>query len=145
MSNTLTAREAIELVDNAAANLVLPETRFIDRMEIGEWPRQGDIYLVKIKEVPAGCKPSPTRRLAPGTTQGSRHIAEGDCDVLVHPQQGRINLTPCRKGGNATGPVVVAHGFWTDTHPEHAHISLPPGVYQVLGQIDPTTLRRVQD
>lgn len=145
MSNTFPAREAIQLVDNAAASLVLQETRFIEHLDIGEWSRQGDIYLVKIKEVPAGCKPSPTRQLAPGTTQGSRHIAEGDCDVLVHPQQGRINWTPCSKGGNATGPVIVARGFFTNTHPEHAHISLPAGVYQVYGQIDQTTLQRVQD
>ncbi|MFN3962515.1 MAG: hypothetical protein ACK4NQ_06020 [Fimbriimonadaceae bacterium] len=137
--------EAIQAIDDAAKALDLNETRFVERVALGEFARQGDIYIVAIDAVPAGCKPSENRQLAPGTTQGSRHIAEGAVEIYHRTDHGRIVMAKNRKGGHAIGPVIVAKDFFTVTHPEHAHVSLPPGVYQVCGQIDPVTLRRVQD
>lgn len=149
-TKTLTTAEVIQTIDNAAANLVLPETRYVERMEAGQFVRQGDIYLVclAMNQVPEGLVPTDNRQLAPGTTQGSRHIVDNTVDVFKHPKQGEIVLTNRTRGseaGHAIGPVIVAKDYFQVTHPEHAHMSLPAGTYQVLGQIDPVELRRVLD
>jgi hypothetical protein len=43
------------------------------------------------------------------------------------------------------GPVVVACGPWTVTHPKHSHHDMPAGTYQVTYQLDRQTHRRVED
>ena len=144
-------QEAISMVNRQAEALFLPETRFVDAMNLSEYARQGDIYLAKIDALPPGCKLIQNRQLAPGTTQGSRHIAGEITKVYSHPQQGEIEQVTAVidgktiAGGRAIGPVIVQEEFDVTEHPQHAHVSLPPGIYQVYGQIDPNTLRRVQD
>ena len=43
------------------------------------------------------------------------------------------------------GPVIESDTHALIEHPEHAHISLPPGVYQVCYQVDVRMMRRVED
>ena len=69
-------------------------------------------------------KRTTNRQAAPGNTQGSRHMIEGD--VVVRETSG----DPLR------GPVVVAKGDWWLRHPEHAHMQFGAGVYQVRFQRD---------
>lgn len=84
----------------------------------GAYVRQGDVLLTF-------CKPGKEKRgervserqLAPGSTQGSRHIAEGDVAIYAP-------ATP----SPLIGPLlVVGEGGCTITHPEHRHYRLPAG------------------
>ena len=98
---------------------------FPEAASVGDYWRQGDIYITKLESIrSAGDVSIPDteiRQLAPGTTQGSRHIVEGDATVYA------------RSGDALTGPVVVSKGC-TITHPEHGNVKLPPGVYGITYQ-----------
>lgn len=111
------------------------ETRFVREMAVGEHVRQGDVYVVRIDTLPRGMTETKVRQLAPGETQGSRHIAEGD--LLVYRRTDTREV--------AIGPVVVARKEWRLAHPEHAHMVLPAGNFQVRFQVDARTLRAVVD
>jgi hypothetical protein len=75
-------REALESFDAAA-----PER--IGSPSLGDVVRQGDLYLIAIESLPNG-KKTKERQLVPGTTQGSRHVVEGDVEIVneVHPEHG---------------------------------------------------------
>jgi hypothetical protein len=96
--------------------------QFPEAANVGDYWRQGDIYIVKLEDsfTKAG-KPTNERQLAPGNTQGSRHIVEGEAKVFE------------RDGDALTGPVVVSRGC-TVTHPEHGDVKLPAGVYGITYQ-----------
>ena len=99
--------------------------------------RQGDIYITRLDELPVGLKPAKTNQLAPGSTQGSRHVVRADAGVVVYE----------RKGDALTGPVISApEGFRID-HPEHGDIAIEcGGVYGVNYQrAHAEELRRVAD
>lgn len=91
----------------------VPEIDFIRTMQVGEFTRQGDIYIELVNLDVAGLKVTAERQLAPGNTQGSRHIMAGNCTVYE------------RKQGVLVGPAVVCSERVTVTHPEHNHKSLP--------------------
>lgn len=138
----ITASEAYRQVAEATESTELQDTRFLDTIEVGEFARQGDLYIERIKTMPKGCKLTTDKQLAPGTTQGSRHVVEG-AEVMRHPQQGQIE----RRGAKhyCYGPVIEAKDYATVTHPEHAHISIPAGIYQISYQVDTQQMRRVAD
>lgn len=108
------------------------------------WPvgtigaQQGDVYFSRLAAVP-----TPTRRLlqsngqlVPGQTQGSRHC--------VNPAQVRLWVLP--RPTPLQGPIIEATDAFTVSHPEHGHVTLAPGVYQVTYQRDfAEGLRRVVD
>lgn len=121
MSNT-TAQEAIQRITEARP---VTDERDCRGMSVGEWARQGDVYVERLADnsKPIG-KRTTNRQAAPGNTQGSRHMIEGD--VVVRETSG----DPLR------GPVVVAKGDWWLRHPEHAHMQFGAGVYQVRFQRD---------
>lgn len=123
-----------------AAQKPQTERRVVKAIKPGQAVRQGDIYLVATENLKAG-KPVTSRQLAPGETQGSRHIAEAPCQIFEspgHPIKGIAS--------NALlGPVVESTQPWNLAHPEHAHVTLPPGQYQVVYQLDFAAQRRVQD
>lgn len=139
-----TATEAFREVSAAAKIEIteLQETRFIDSMEIGEWVRQGDIYLEKIESKPFGCLSKTQMQLAPGKSQGSRHILQSG-NVYAHPKEGQIEMREALH--YCYGPVIESKEHLLVTHPEHAHISLPPGCYQVSYQVDTQQMKRVAD
>lgn len=107
----------------------------------GQGVRQGDVYIVLLDNVPAGFVRQTTwdRQLAPGTTQGSRHVLDSQDGVEYYA---RPNAT------EFTGPVLVITDIREITHPEHGHWILPPGIYGISYQRTQDVLdqqRRVAD
>jgi hypothetical protein len=111
-------------------------------LAIGDNLRQGDLYVVRVDQMPDG-KPRTNRQLAIGSTQGSRHILDGKVKSLIDPDfagaarsltrlDRRIELRPYQ-----IGPAFeVSRGkAVTITHPEHGDRTLTePGCYQVVYQ-----------
>jgi hypothetical protein len=156
-----------EITEKAKASV--PTIRRVDELVPGKVERQGDIYPVHLgaftkspqrisdyqvairdaakpkestlKALP-GCvgKKSKTRQLASGETQGSRHVAVGD-EVLV--------FEPAKDASVLIGPTVASPKRFVIEHPEHGHVDLPAGVYQITYQRDwkreQQEIRRVQD
>lgn len=82
----------------------------------GLYIRQGDVLLTAC-EAPTNGQVTDERQLAPGTSKGSRHVADGD--VTIYARTGTDPLV---------GPtLVVGEGGCTITHPEHRHYILPAG------------------
>lgn len=134
--------ESINAVRNYALS-PFKETRVIDGMKVGEFVRQGDVYLVKI-DTPANWKETKNRQLAPGTTMGSRHTVDPSVKVLANPQGATVERVG-RNRARCLGPQIISKDRFTVGHPEHADMSLPEGNYQVMFQVDPQSLQRVQD
>ena len=133
--STVTEMEKVE--QGAAANVA--DVRRIETMQEGQIVRQGDIYIHRVSDKhPAGAKTG-NRQLAIGTTQGSRHVIEGDCEVFEG------TTAPDWAPRALLGPLVRLFKRGTVTHPEHAHIDLPAGSYQITHQMDARTLERVRD
>lgn len=111
---------------------------------LGDVVRQGDLYLVCIDRI-VGTE-TKERQLAPGTTQGSRHVISGDCTVVAKYEK----TMPTVLGNVPTeliGPAVQCKSDCTIEHPEHGHKILPSGtswavVYQ---RAYADEIRRVQD
>ena len=139
---------AIEAVRRVSESVADTEVRTCRRCKIGTCAAsQGDVYVHRVADDhPRGAMLG-TRQVAVGTNAGARHVAEGD-GVRVHAG---VSLPPdltCpdwARPEDMLGPVVVAGGPWTLTHPEHAHHALPAGTWQVTYQLDFSTRRRVQD
>jgi hypothetical protein len=107
---------------------------------IGDVVRQGDLYLVCIERV-VGVK-TERRQLAPGTTQGSRHVISGDCNIVAKYGKEIANVPE-----ELIGPAFTCVGECTVEHPEHGHKILPSAtswavVYQ---RAYADEVRRVQD
>ena len=99
--------------------------------------QQGDIYISKapMAFVCAG-KRVYSGQLAPGTTQGSRHCVDPDAVCVIQAD----TTSPLQ------GPTLYAKEAFTITHPEHGHITLPPGYYQITYQrAYADEIRRVMD
>ena len=122
----------------AAAKKADATVRNIRTFPVGKHVRQGDVYLCRVEDGAKFGKERGTRQVAVGTTVGSRHVAEGR--LTVYESVGFQRFEP-----QFVGPVVVAEERWTLTHPEHAHVSLPAGCYQITHQTDARTMSRVQD
>ncbi len=136
MTKTVTVSEFVTKVEQAAAGS--PNTlRFVRTMKVGEGHvRQGDIYIWRIEAVPEGCTERKSNQLAEGASIGQRHMIGAKAKLYDLPQKLRHELL---------GPVFVLTEREIGTHPEHAHYSLPSGVYQVGYQLNEQTRRRVQD
>lgn len=114
-----------------------PELRTVRLIQVGEWVRQGDLMIRRINQRPQGCRKLQTLNLVPGDlSQGARHAVEGPGILYALPKPTALQ-----------GPVLVAQGRVQITHPEHAHVSLPAGCYEVLYQRDfaAEELARVRD
>lgn len=130
IATTCDVSQQIHEIQQSVERLQGAELEIIGTASPGDTVRQGDLLLVCLAELPAG-RPAETRQLAPGTTQGSRHVAEGLCRVShsANPAQivaainrlvrGAVVLAPL------VGPVVECYGVTTITHPEHGHKQLP--------------------
>lgn len=122
----------------------------IGTASIGDVVRQGDLYLVCV-EIDRPGMPAKTNQLAPGETQGSRHIATGEC-VVYQPDDLYAEIVNRSVKGvdiprELVGPVIQCVGQTTITHPEHGHKVLPADstwavVYQ---RAYADEIRRVQD
>jgi len=132
-------RKSVESMDAA-------KTERIGAASPGDVVRQGDLYLVCL-ESSAGTRIVNDRQLSPGTTQGSRHVAEGDCVIRVGGVHEAIAKQHAGVPLELVGPSIECLGDVTVTHPEHGDRVLPAGtnwavVYQ---RAYADEIRRVQD
>ena len=139
MKNAMTMLEAIE----AAATRPVTDVRDATKLPIGESTRQGDVYVHRMPmRHKFTTKPTGERQVAVGTTIGARHVVEGD--VRVYRED--IGRMPNWMDDILLGPVLlVGSEQATLTHPEHAHVVLGEGCWQVTYQMDERTRRAVQD
>lgn len=130
-----TITEVLEQIERAPANA---EVRLIESIEVGQVVRQGDIYIHRVDDAHPRGKVTQNRQLAIGTTQGSRHVAESG-SVFAG------TTAPSWAPAALLGPCVESTERIQISHPEHAHIDLPRGTYQITHQMDARTLERVAD
>ena len=132
---------ALDRVQSVAEQIQNDETAVVGTVSPGDVIRQGDLYVVCVTgRMPTQAKLTPTneRQLAPGTSQGSRHVLHGECNVatcatpadaeaviatiakVLHPRP--VELFP-----PLIGPIFTTEGQVELTHPEHGNRVLPAG------------------
>jgi hypothetical protein len=132
----------VEKVQKQAKKIAKRETqRFPEAAAAGDAVRQGDVYITLLADAPAGYvrRKKWDRQLAPGETQGSRHIIDSTAGVVCY-------LNP--HATEFDGPVLQIKQEREITHPEHGNWILPPGVYGISYQRTQDALdqqRRVAD
>lgn len=140
--------EAIKAVKQSAESMHAAKTQRIGSPSLGDAVRQGDLYLVCVSKLP-DAKETTERKLAPGETQGSRHVLQGDCVIVTG-----VNLTSYPNDQAVSkihqalaGPAFYCKGDVTVTHPEHGDQILPEGTtWQVIyQQVWAEEVRRVRD
>lgn len=139
---TLTAEKAFTAIQDQAERIKSDaKQRFPEAASVGDSWRQGDVYITLLADVPTDAikEPKVILQLAPGTTQGSRHILDSRTGVTMYrlPSPGMLD-----------GPVIACRKERTITHPEHGDVVLPPGVYGISYQCDldaEERQRRVKD
>ena len=135
---TMTAVEAHQKIERAAENNS-PDIRNVREIAEGKAVRQGDIYIHRVADGHPHGKEMTHRQLAVGSNMNARHVAEAPARVY----EGTTAPKDCTT--TLLGPCVVSDLPFTVSHPEHAHVNLPPGHYQVTHQQDARTLDRVRD
>lgn len=147
---TITADKAFVQVQKEAEKIKNDETAEVGTMSVGDVVRQGDLYLIAIPRLPKTRKSHAGHQLAPGETQGSRHVAltgdVHDCPVqevaaLIREALPEVTVDPA-----LIGPVIDAKGPCEIDHPEHGNRILPEGAYAVVYQRRfAEEVQRVQD
>jgi hypothetical protein len=135
-TKTIDARAAYAEVLRAAEAIRSDAHETIPTMSPGDVVRQGDLYITCLAGEPARGVPAGTRRLAPGRTQGARHVIVGDCDVLRIPDAEAMmalhRVLPRADSRQFFGPVIRARGPVTVTHPEHGDRTLPGDAFYLV-------------
>lgn len=124
----ITAEKSFANVQTSAESIRNDEPqRFPEAASIGDVWRQGDLYIELIAGVPSGAtlEKKPSSQLAPGTTQGSRHILDSLKGVKMYRLPSPTVLD---------GPILDLSKERTVTHPEHGDVLLPPGCYSITYQ-----------
>lgn len=140
--NFLTAEKSLASVQATAEQIKSGEAqRFPEAASPGDAWRQGDVYIEFLDRVPDGAvklnKKQHGCQLAPGATQGSRHVLDSLVGVTMYRLPESTVLD---------GPVLVTSRERTVTHPEHGDVVLPPGTYGITYQREyAEELRRVAD
>lgn len=139
---TITPLQAHEEIAKAAKS-PLADHRQIVALTVGEFARQGDVYIERIGKVDPAWKATTNRQLAPGTSPGSRHVVTHGPMLFVSPEVNPRETT--RRGVRLLGPQIHAKEAFIIEHPEHAHLCMPPGDYQTSYQLDHNQQRAVRD
>lgn len=141
--SALTVTQAHEAITESAKTAD-HNMRHVESIAVGEFARQGDCYLLRLDKPITGWRPTDERQLAPGVSNGSRHVAEGAVEIFTSPESNPVERL--RDGrSRLLGPQIVAKERFTVTHPEHAHVSLPAGTYQTSYQLDYVRQQAVRD
>ena len=125
---TMTANKAFNAIQKRAEEIKNDDPqRMSEAAQPGDYWPQGDVNIWPLSAVPDGCvvEEKPSAQLAPGTTQGSRHIIDSLEGVTVYRLSNPTELD---------GPILDLATERTITHPEHGNLILPPGVYGVTYQ-----------
>lgn len=153
---TMTAPEAFQAVRGSAETIKNDAFAQVASADIGDVIRQGDVYLTRIAALPGSAKPIEDRQLAPGTTQGSRHTAQGSCrvyaadrdDCIKAIRRARPDISDADAAGLIPGPLVEVTGNdCVIAHPEHGDRGLPDGTVwaTTYQRAHAETLRAVRD
>jgi hypothetical protein len=98
--------------------------------------RQGDVLIIPVAEIPAGLKQTKRVTLALGEVTGHHHsITDAHCKGFA-------------EGIEALAEYLSVEGKSAElTHQEHSTISIAPGKYQVVRQVEytPEALKNVAD
>lgn len=138
MATLTTVNEIMnKIMESAESNI--QDERFIKTMKVGEVVRQGDIYIHKVAANHKRGNRQTHNQLAQGTSKGSRHMAESPAICYEG------TTLPSYAKEAFLGPMIESTQRFTISHPEHAHISLGAGCYQITHQMDARTLQRVRD
>jgi len=130
-----------ETVERDARKVAKRKTQmFPAGASLGDSVRQGDVYVTLLPKVPDDFEKQTewNLQLAPGTTQGSRHILDSPKGVTCYTLA----------DNEFTGPVLVLTQTRELTHPEHGNWVLSPGTYGISYQRTQDALdqrRRVTD
>jgi hypothetical protein len=135
-SNAVEALAAVETAGCKVAEgrkTITAPFRFSEGASVNDGWRQGDLYIKLIDKLPADAKrvelqaavhgENPQAQLAPGNTQGSRHILDSLDGVEIYT----VPPWPSQEC-NLAGPILVLHKERTITHPEHGHVTVPTGI-----------------
>lgn len=125
--------------------------------------RQGDVALVRVKKLPAGCTEVPNDRgrivLAYGEVTGhahaiADHLAHGS-RAMSHAAADEVAAAAIARAKAKARLLVAPDGQRflevSETvhlkHEEHSTHAIPPGIYQLPVQVEytPAELRRVED
>ncbi len=142
----------IKAIEKSAESMEGKQTQRIGSPSVGDVVQQGDLHLVCLESLPDGTK-TRERQLAPGNTQGSRHVAQGECAVYLPKEPAvvaRMIGTSVRGAEvpvELIGPIVECIGETTIAHPEHGHFVLPAGTTWAVTyqRAFADTIRRAQD
>jgi len=134
--------ESVRQVEQVAESIKSDATqRFPEAASLNDAVRQGDLYITLIANVPLAAKlvKKPSKQLAPGNTQGSRHCISNmrNVRVFANPQPSAYD-----------GPILEVKKEVTIEHPEHGDWVLNPGCYAISYQRTEDSegrIRRVQD
>ncbi len=138
-----------QVIESAKSNS--PEARFISIISIDSAVRQGDIYVHRVSDDFARGDVLNTLQLVEGTSKGSRHcVSANDADGVTVFSGQRLPYYVMQNQNETVkkafmGPLIKSTNRFTIEHPEHAHICLPAGTYQVSFQVDARTMKRVLD
>ncbi len=96
---------------------------------------QGDVYITKIDALPDGVEEiTPVAQLAPGETQGSRHL-------LAHLDG--VKMFRRKTMRECDGPILQLTKVNDITHPEHGNAcNIQPGFYAISYQQTGDQIRR---
>ena len=158
----MNVQEAVKRVE-IAAKRPRADVRDGSKVAVGKVTRQGDVYLMRTDRAPTrGDEIALSvgvigRQIVPGTTPGSRHVVVGDavahCAADVGAVTTQIAAHAKQHGCKASvreemlyGAIEVGPSGASLTHPEHAHVRLPPdSCWIAWSQYDESTQRRVAD
>lgn len=149
-----TIEKVVTEIQKHAASKKMKEYRIIRVFGDAKSARQGDVYVMRVPDSAVFGKPTQDRQLAPGTSKGSRHVVAGEAEMFTDWEAPKMLFAKAATalGVNRErilealkGPAIRSKGAFRITHPEHADYTLPGGSYITWGQLDPTTMRRVQD
>lgn len=131
----------IKKVSHEAKRKAKPNAVFHATMNIGDYHRQGDVYIQRIAKPKRDALKEVTVRvqIAVGTSQGSRH-----CITDATLRHLRMYEKP---GATALdGPIIEAFKPVEIGHPEHGHVTIPAGWYGITYQRQlAEELKRVAD
>ena len=143
--------EAYRSVIESAEAIRNGEHAEVGEFSIGDTLRQGDVYITRLGSAPERAGKFPGRQLAPGSTQGSRHVVAGDCELFMPHEADAVaklaEANPRTKGHeHFVGPVIVAEAPVRIEHPEHGDRTIPAGVYLTTFQkVWANEIRRTRD
>lgn len=127
----MTAEKAFRSVQKDAERIRNDERQTIGTVSAGDVIRQGDLYIVALGKKPAfQLEPISERQLAPGTTQGSRHVVSGEAKLFTPDEPAAAELVNRLVVGatvdpRLVGPVFLAGSECELQHPEHGDFALP--------------------